>query len=55
MTEQISPLRDFVWKTFEYTGSIHAYALYKEIQDRKPSIVEELQIEEQVLEAVAVN
>lgn len=27
-------LREFVWKTFENTGSIDAYVFYKEIEEK---------------------
>lgn len=28
-------LREFVWRTFENTGSLDAYMFYKEIEEKK--------------------
>lgn len=29
-----SMLKDFVWKIFEYTGSVDSYIFYKEMEER---------------------
>jgi len=46
-------LRDFIWKTFENTGNIDAYLLYKEIE--KVSVNEKKNNKNQAADAVHVK
>ncbi len=40
--------KEIIWKTFENTGSIDAYMLFKEIEGKAPVKSEELIIGEEV-------
>jgi hypothetical protein len=41
-------LREFVWKTFENTGSIDAYVFYKEIEEKNQLIKDKVSNVEEV-------
>ena len=40
-------LRDFAWRTFEYTGSIESYIFLKEIEENKKVFNETKMAEEE--------
>lgn len=48
MTINSTLLTDFVWKAFESTGSIEAYSLYRELDERKKAIQERQTAEDEV-------
>lgn len=48
MITNTSGLREFVWKTFENTGSIDAYSFYREIEEKRKVLDERQTAEEEV-------
>lgn len=41
-------LKEFLWKTFEYTGNIDSYMLFREIEHKKGTVNERVLAEEEV-------
>lgn len=40
-------LQEFLWRTFEYTGNIDSYMLFREIEQRKGMVREQMLAEEE--------